>query len=720
MKKKKINVNKIKVPFLLIVLIFFLFTVFIARVAYLCVVDYKVGDSTISAFIKNRNTKEEIIMPTRGTIYDNRGNVLAEDVASYTIIAYLNPSRSENSKTPLHVVDKEMTAKVLAPLLEMEESEILRLLNKDVYQTEFGVNGRNLSQIEMETIDNLKLPGIDFIKSTKRYYPNGDFASYAVGYTVNFEDDDGAIWKKGELGIEKYYDTSLSGNAGFVTYEKDRYGYKIANGREYVEDAVNGDNIYLTIDNSVQLFTENAVAKLADDSKGEWAFMIVADAKSGAILSYATSPSFDPNVRNLTSYIDPLTGYIYEPGSTMKIFSYMCAIENGNYNGNTTFESGTITYKDSSDGTETVIHDWNKTGWGTLTLDQGFALSSNVGASTLLENNIITKRQLSNCYKSYGFGKTVGFTSVGEASGSIKFSYDIEAATASFGQGITVTPVQMIQALTAVSNDGEMLKPYIVSKIVDPNNNKVTYEGTREVVDRVISSETSNKIKELMASVISENKEVATGYAYYMEDYPMLGKTGTAQIFDAKTNSYMSGESDYIYSFAGMYPSDDPKLIIYAGLKRPQDTYNYLADAVKSVVVNTSKYLNIDNSATEYSSYKLDYYVNQESSSVSTNLKSSGLKTLVLGTGSKIINQYPSKGTIMYPNSIVVLLTDKYDKEMPDLVGLSYKDAMNILKLMGVKYSLKGNGYVTSQNISVGEKVLDDVTVELQLNTKTS
>ena len=718
MKKKKINVNKIKVPFLFIVLVFFLFLGFMGRVAYLCMVDYKVGSSTISAFIKNRNTKEEIIMPTRGTIYDNSGNILAEDVASYTIIAYLDASRSENSKTPLHVVDKEMTAKTLAPLLEMEEGEILRLLSKDVYQTEFGVNGRNLSQIEMETISNLKLPGIDFIKSTKRYYPNGDFASYAIGYTVNSEDEDKVVWKKGELGIEKYYDTSLGGHTGFVTYEKDRYGYKIANGREYKEDAVNGDNIYLTIDNSVQLFTENAVDKLEEDSHGEWAFMVVADAKTGAILSYATSPSFDPNIRNLTSYIDPLTGYIYEPGSTMKIFSYMCAIESGNYNGNTTFNSGSITYVDSSDGTETVIHDWNKTGWGTLTLDQGFALSSNVGAATLLENNIITKRQLSSCYKSYGFGKTVGFTSMGEASGSIKFSYDIEAASASFGQGITVTPVQMIQALTAISNDGEMLKPYIVSKIVDPNKNKVTYEGTREVVDKVISSETASKIKALMADVIRENKEVATGYAYYMKDYPMIGKTGTAQIFDASTNSYMTGESDYIYSFAGMYPSEDPEIIIYAALKRPQDTYNYLADAVKNVVVNTSKYLNIDNSATEYSSYKLDYYVNKDTSSVKNSLQSSGVETLILGTGSKIINQYPNKGTVMYPNSVVVLLTDNYGKEMPDLVGLSYKDAMNILKLMGVKYNLNGNGYVVSQNINVGDKVSDDATVELQLSVK--
>ena len=714
MKKKKININKIKSPFLFLILIFFLFVCFMARVAYLCIVDYKVGNNTITAFIKKRNTSEEIIMPTRGTIYDNNENILAEDVSSYTIIAYLDSSRSENSKEPMHVVDIKKTATSLAPLLNMKEEDITKLLSKDAYQTEFGTNGKNLSQIEMEKIKSLNLPGIDFIKSTKRYYPNGNFASYAIGYTVNKEDENGNIWKNGELGIEKFYNASLNGNAGYINYEKDRYGYKIANGREYIEEAENGDNIYLTIDNSIQLFSENALSKLEEDSKGEWSFIIVADAKTGAILSYATSPSFDPNIRNMTSYIDPLTGYTYEPGSTMKIFSYMCAIETGNYNGNTKFNSGTITYK-AKDETETIIHDWNKIGWGSLTLDQGFALSSNVGAATLLENEIITKKQLSECYKKYGFGKTTGFTLVGEASGTIKFSYDIEAASATFGQGITITPIQMIQALTAISNDGEMLKPYIISKIVNSNNNKVTYVGNREVVDKVIGSDTADKIKYLMASVITENKETSTGYAYYMKDYPMIGKTGTAQIFDSKTGKYLSGESDYIYSFAGMYPSDKPEIIIYAALKKPKDTTNYLAEAVKTVVTNTSKYLNIISTNTEYTKYKLNNYINKDTTTIVNELKSNGLNVITLGTGNKIINQYPKKDSTLYANSKIILLTDNYNKEMPDLIGLSYKDTINLLNLMNVKYKLNGNGYVVSQNITVGEKIKEDAVVEIKL-----
>lgn len=713
MKKKKINIEKVRVNFLMLIFVFFLFMVFIGRLYYLCIVDYKVGDSTISMFIKNRNTEEEIIMPNRGTIYDNSGNILAEDVASYTIIAYLSETRSENSEVPLHVVDIEGTAKALAPLIDTDEKILKELLSKDAYQVELGSGGRNLSQIKMEEIKALNLPGIDFIKSTKRYYPNGDFASYTIGYTVN-QEIDGNTWKVGELGLEKYLNDNLTGSVGNISYEKDRYGYKIANGREYIEEAHDGDDVYLTLDNNIELFTENAVDKMEEDSEAEWGLMIVADAKTGAILGYSSSPSFDPNLRNMTSYVDPMTGYTYEPGSTMKIFSYMCAIENGKYDGNTKFDSGKITYE-AANGSKTTIHDWNKIGWGRITLDHGFAMSSNVGAATLLESEIITKKQLSSCYEKYGFGKVVGFTMDNEESGSIKFNYDIEAATATFGQGITVTPIQMIQALTSIANDGEMLKPYIISKVVDSDSGKVTYEGNREVVDVVASSDTVDKIKQLMKSVVGESSEVSTGYAYYMEDYPIIGKTGTAQIYDAKEGGYMTGVSDYIYSFAGMYPAEDPEIIVYAALKRPKDTVNYLSVAVKDVVVNTSKYLNIVVENEENVSYIIDNYINKDTTSISNELKTNGLDVVVLGSGSKIINQYPSKETILYGKSKVVLLTDTYKKEMIDLKGLSYKDAVNILKLMGVKYKISGNGYVYEQSVEVGKIITDDMVVEIKL-----
>lgn len=714
-KTNKVNVNKIKVNFLMFILVLVLFIVFIARITYLCIVDYKVGDTTITAFIKKRNTKEEVILPTRGSILDSNGNILAEDVTSYSVIAYLSESRSENSETPKHVVDPSATAKVLAPYIDMDETLLTNLLSKDAYQVELGPGSRNLSQIQMEEIKALNLPGIDFIESTKRYYPNGNFASYTIGYTVNEEDDDGNIWKVGQLGIEEYYNDVLTGSSGYRTYEKDRYGYKIANGREYVEEADDGDDVYLTIDSNIELFTENAVKKMMEDSKGEWGLMIVADAKTGAILAYSSSPNFNPNDRDMTSYIDPMTGYTYEPGSTMKIFSYMCAVESGKYDGSKTYQSGEISYE-ANDGSKTVIHDWNKIGWGTISYDYGFAMSSNVGAASLLENDIINKKELNVCYDRYGFGKKTNFTLNREMAGSVNFNYDVDAASATFGQAITITPIQMIQALTAIGNDGKILKPYIVSKITDSNTKNTNYEATVEVVETIASSSTINKIKELMKSVVCNDSKMCTGNAYYMEDYPMMGKTGTAQIYDSKTGTYMTGESDYIYSFAGLYPADDPEIIIYTALKRPKDTTNYVAPAVKDVVVNTSKYLNIVADEENITNYKLDNYVNKKTDTVKSELEKNNLKLYVLGTGEKIINQYPSQGSILTKDSIVVLLTDKYDKSMPDLTGLSYKDAVNILKLMQVKYTTTGNGYVTNQSIGVGTIISDNDIVNLTLS----
>ena len=333
MKDGRIHTNKLKISRMVYFIVFFLCLILSLSLAYRCLVDYKAnGTVTISEFIKNRNIVEDVIMPKRGTIYDIKGNTLAEDVTSYTLIAYLDPSRSDEEHIR-HVVDKEQTAKELSKLIDTSYERIMEILNKKAYQVEFGLGGKNLSQMEMEAIKNLNLPGIDFIKSTKRYYPYGDFASYLLGYTKNKEASDGNTYMVGELGIEGYYNTELTGKSGYITYEKDGRGNIIANSNEYREEAIDGDNIYLTIDSSIQLFVQNEVNRIQKNSKSEWSLMAVMDAKTGAILGYYSTPSFDPNVRNLTNYMDPFVSYSYEPGSTMKIFSYMCAVNSGKYNG---------------------------------------------------------------------------------------------------------------------------------------------------------------------------------------------------------------------------------------------------------------------------------------------------------------------------------------------------------------------------------------------------
>lgn len=713
MKDNKINTNKLVVNKFVYIFVFFLFIIFSISLTYRCLADYNVGNVTFSQFIANRNIIEDTIMPNRGTIYDNKGNVLAQDVSSYTLIAYLDESRGTINDTPRYVVDKENTAKKLSEYINTPYERILEILNKDAYQVEFGTGGKNLSQLEMEQIKNLNLPGIDFTKSIKRYYPNGDFASYLLGYTKNKEDENGNIWMTGELGIEEYYNEELTGKRGYLTYEKDGRGNKIANSNEYKEDAIDGANITLTIDNSVQLFVENAVKETQNNSSAEWVILAVMDAKTGAILGYSSTPSFDPNIRNLTNYMDPLVSYAYEPGSTMKTFSYMCAIESGKYNGTATFMSGSKTYTSEIDEKDTItIRDWNGKGWGEITYDYGYAMSSNIGIAALLED-VITKNELRECYSKYGFGKKTNITLNKELSGNTKFTYDVEAATAGYGQGITITPIQMLQALTSIANDGIMLKPYLVSSVTS-SNGEVLEKYEREEIGKVAEVSTINKIKELMRSVITPDSKNGTGYAYYMEDYDLIGKTGTASLYDYEQGKYLVGDSNYIYSFSGLYPGDDPELIVYMALKKPKDGSNYIAPAIKDIIVNLSKYYNINEQTTNNKGYQIDNYVNKTTLDIKQKLTEKNIEVILLGNGNKIINQYPSSNITLYNGDKIYLLTNNYNKEMINFIDMSYKDTINILKLMNIEYELEGTGYVYEQNIEVGSIIDKKIVLKLK------
>ena len=717
MKKVQENKDRFKVSKSVIIVTFFLFLILITRLCFLCLVDYKVADTTIASFIKNRNTKEEVIMPKRGTIYDANGNILANDVISYTLIAYLSNTRVDANGNKNFVEDIDYTSEKLASVLGVESSSIKEILERgkenNKYQVEFGSMGKGITELMKSDIDELELQGIDFIRNIKRYYPNGDFASYMIGYTVMKEDNEGNNWITGEMGIEEYFNEQLKGNTGYVTYEKDKYGYKIANGREYIEPADNGNDVYLTIDDNIQLFIDNAVKDAQNKSEAEWVLMAVMDAKTGAILGYAGTPSFDPNIRNMTSYIDPLTTLTYEPGSTMKIFSYMCAIDSGNYDGNTTYESGSKTYESEIDDSTVTISDWNKKGWGTISFDQGFALSSNIAVANIVES-VIDKNSLKACYEKYGFGKTTGFTLNREEKGSIDYKYQIEAATAGYGQGITTTAIQHLQALSIIANNGEMIKPYIVDKIVDTDTGKTIFAGNKESLGQVVSSKTTQKMKELMASVINGDNTNSTGYAYYMDDYSLIGKTGTAQIFDYSSGKYMSGASDYVYSFSGMFPEEEPEIIIYAAIKRPKDTINYVAPMIKEVEQNITKYLNIEDSVKEKKEYIVESFYNKKVNTIKTKLENNNIRTLIIGNGEKIVEQYPSINSTIYEEDLVILKTNSFDNKMIDLTGYSKKEVINILNLLNISYELEGSGYVYEQSILPSEIISDKIIVKLK------
>lgn len=701
-RKKSINKVNPNVFFYVLGLFFIMFLILIIRMSFLSL-STKVNGINLKEFASKRTTYKETIPAKRGTIYDCNGNVLAQNVSSYTLIAYLDSSRSKDSTTPLHVVDKEKTAEELSKKIDMSKDEILKLLSKDTYQTEFGTAGKGLSELEKEEIDKLNLPGIDFIETQKRYYPNGDFLSYTLGYAK--EDKNGVL--TGELGIEKLYDDVLKGTDGYIEYQKDANGYKIPNTNEVRKEAVDGQDIYLTVDQTVQLIVDQAVGNSEKKYKYDWLTIMVADAKTGAILASTSSPSFDPNKRNIKNYLDTNVSVSYEPGSTMKIYSFMAAMENGTYKGNATYKSGSYT---ASDGT--VINDWNKQGWGYITYDKGFAYSSNVAAMNLI-NNGMSGTFLKNFYKKLGFGSKTGIELPKEEAGSLNFTYETEILNATFGQGITTTPIQNIQALTTLTNDGMLLKPYIVNKIVT-SDNEVTYTGKRTEIEQVASKKTVDKLKDLMDETVNGRRN--TGIYYKQKGYDLIGKTGTAQIADTKNGGYLKGLKDIVASFAGIYPKDDPEVIIYASVYKPTSGTPYaVSNAVKEIVRNISTYFDIDtntNKEENITTISISSYINKEVSEVKSTLSKSNIPTVVIGDGDKVIDQYPKEGKVSSKEK-VFLVTNYSSLSMPDMKGWSKKDAMTYADLININFTFEGDGYVDSQSLKAGSKLKNDMNIKI-------
>ena len=710
MKNKKKRKNTIQYSKLVIFGSLLLFCVMIGRVIQLGT-SSNIDGVNLKELASKRTTRTDTISAQRGTIYSADGDALAQNVASYKLIAYLDPKRTTNEKKPQHVVNKEETAEKLSPILGMEVEDILRLLNKEnVYQTEFGLAGKGLNEIKKKEIEDLNLPGLDFIESYKRYYPKGQFASYVVGYAK--ESDDGSV--TGEMGIEKQYDVVLRGEDGYITYQKDLKGYRIADTPFVREDAVQGKDIYLTIDSNIQFFVEQAIANSDKSYDWEWFTVTIMDAKTGAVLATASDPGFDPNVRNISNYMDIFCQTPYEPGSTMKTFTYMAAMENGVYDGSETYKSGTY---ETSDGT--VIGDWNRNGWGVITFDRGYAYSSNVGVINIISRHM-NSTMLRQYYKKLGFGKKTGIELPNENKGKLDFKYETEIYNAGFGQGILTTPIQNAKAMTPLTNDGILLEPYLVQKIVDTETGEVTLEHKREEIERVASTQTVQKMISLMDDTV--NGIGNTGSGFRIDGGELIGKTGTAQIASENGGGYLNGTEDIISSFSGIYPKSDPQIIIYASVKRPSGgSQKPLSNAVKEIVHNVSRYHgNSDTPVTkiEIADYKVPSFTNRKVDAAKTALDASGIHYIVIGNGNKVMKQTPGKDEVVTTGDTIYLITNDPQLKIPNVVGLSSKVAKDLLTKMGVKVNLDGVGYVTEQSLPEGTDISEGIVIDLKLAPK--
>lgn len=691
--KKRVT---IKISKFIILVVAFLFVAIICKLSYVVLSD-KVDGINLKDKSASISTVKKTLYADRGNIYDINGEELASTVNSYTVIAYLNSNKT-------NVSDKEKTAKELSPILNMTEEKLMELLNKKLYQVELRPGGYGITEVVKARIEKLELPGVDFIKnSKKRYYNKSTFASYIIGYAKVL--DDGKI--SGELGIEGYYDDILSGTNGYTKYLKyTSSNYKIPNTNEDTKKAKDGSDIYLTIDSSIQLIAEKAVSSMKEKFNTDWAVFTVMDAKTGAIVASATNPNFNPNDTNtIKEYMNPLLSYQYEPGSVMKVFSFASSMEEGKYDGEETFKSGSYTLDDG-----TVIRDSERKGWGTISFDEGFARSSNVAATTLALRLGVDK--LSEYYNNLGFGKKTGIELSNEAIGDIEMVYQSELATASFGQGVSVTAIQMLQALSSMTNDGTVIKPYIVDKVVDQNGN-ITYQGKRQVVKKVYSTNTVNKMHEIMKKVIDINKY------WQVNNVSIMGKTGTAQIASPK-GGYLTGTYDYIKSFAGIFPADDPKYIVYVAGKKPETNLGSWAKVITTAIEEIASYAKLTESKSDADPSKiitLDNYISKYLDTTLEELKNKKIDVIILGNGKYIINQYPLKNKTLLSGEKLFLLTNDKEIKMENLKGWSLSEVKTYCNLIGLKLEYNGYGYVINQSIE--ENAILDVnnmtlTIELE------
>lgn len=673
-----------------------------------------------------RHEQYSIIQANRGEILDRNNKVIASDTLSYRIAAVTSEDASENADRDLHVVDPKKTAEVLARHLSLSEEEIEERLRKGqekkLYQVEFGVRGRDLSHAQVKALrkdlEEAEIYSIRFTEEKKRFYPNNEFASHLIGYAAEEEiEKEGTLQRitVGKMGLEKTFDEQLSGKNGSLNFERDRWGYLFPQKEKVVKPAQDGYNIQLTLEQTIQNLVENEMTEVYKQYNPVAMTLVLADAKTGEILAMSQRPTFDPATREglSTNWLNEAVEKTIEPGSTMKMFTLAAAIEEGKWRPNDYFKSGQYKVYDR------VIRDVNKTGWGTISFLEGFQRSSNVSMAYLLER--IGDKRFIEYVHDFGFGQPVGIDLPGEASGIILDTYPAERLTTSYGQGSTVTPIQMIQAATAIANDGKMMKPYLIRSIIDPNkDNKVILENKPEQKGMPISAETAKQVREVLATTVTAPH--GTGQPFALGNYDVGGKTGTAQIPKKDGSGYIAGRGQYLYSFLGMAPIDDPKLIMFVSIQQPTLPWNEyggipVAKLFTAVMNNSLKHLNVKPKEVPVVEAKTMPDVKGQSvEEAMQTLAEQGFVPTRIGDGEKVVEQYPSAEAKLPPKSHVLVKAEGL-VTLPDFTGWSKKMMLSYKALSNLDIRMSGEGYVVAQSISSGAVVPPDEPIMIQLES---
>ncbi len=702
MIKKQRNINLgATILFIIFGLLFF---VLLFRFVYIQATG-EVKGQHLAAKAAQQYSDSRTIEAKRGTIYDRNGEVIAEDRSSYSLIAILDKKMTLDPKKPNHVVDIDKTASELSKHIDIKESDIRKILKngkkEEKFQVEFGAAGRDITYEMKNKIEKLKLPGITFTRELKRFYPNGIFASHVIGFTETEQTEENKTITVGKLGLEKSLNDVLTGTNGSFKFESDLWGYLLPNGKEQIKAAEDGKDVYLTIDRKIQILLEDAMNKVVEEYNPKKIIAIVADPKTGEVLAMGQRPTFDPETRAgiENSWYNEAVETSFEPGSTMKIFTLAAAVQEGVFNPNEWFQSGTYVIDPKSKS----IRDHNGgRGWGTISYAEGIQRSSNV-AFAKIANEKLGFEKFREYLTKFGLDKPTGIDLPNETSGKIAYTYPIEKATTAFGQGTAITPIQQVQAATAVANDGNMMKTHVIDKIVDPDSGEKIKEIKTDVVGTPISESTATQVRDYLETVISG--ENGTGKNYAIEGYQVAGKTGTAQI--PGNGGYLTGASNYIFSFLGMAPKDDPELIMYVAVQQPEfkdsaDGSIPVSKIFNSVMKNSLQYLQIKPSDQNIIETVPNLNVIGLPVDEATNkLTEKGMKVVVVGNGSNIINQIPAEKESLLSGEKVVLKTDG-ELTAPDMSGWSLRDVMKVAEVANMKLNSVGNGYVVKQNVKTG------------------
>ncbi|AMW23141.1 penicillin-binding protein [Staphylococcus haemolyticus] len=712
MAKRKIKIRKNKLGAVLLVGIFgLLFFILVLRYSYIMITGHSDGQDLVmranEKYLVQNNEQAE-----RGKIYDRNGKILAEDVERYKVVAVVDKSVGKSGDKPRYVEDKKKTAKELSKIIDMKPEEIEKQLNqKKAFQVEFGQKGTNLTYQDKQKLEKMDLPGITLYPETERFYPNGNFASHLIGMAQK-NPDTGEL--KGALGVEKIFDSYLSGTKGALSYIQDIWGY-IAPNTKNEKSPKRGDDVHLTIDSNIQVFVEEALDDMVKRYQPKDLFAVVMDAKTGEILAFSQRPTFNPETGEDfgKKWANDLYQNTYEPGSTFKSFGLAAAIQEGKFNPKKKYESG------HRDIMGSRISDWNKTGWGEIPMSLGFTYSSNTLMMHL--QDLVGADKMKSWYERFGFSKPTGGLFDGEAEGNIAWSNELQQKTSAFGQSTTVTPVQMIQAQSAFFNKGNMLKPWFVDSIKNPISKKTFYQGEKEIAGKPITASTASKVETELDKVVNSKKSHAMNYR--VDGYDIEGKTGTAQVADEKSGGYVKGENPYFVSFIGDAPKKNPKVIVYAGMslaqKNDQEAYEMgVSKAFKPIMENTLKYLNVGSKKDETKSAqysKVPNVTGQSTDKAKESLKSEDLQATVIGNGDNVKSQSIKANKKLLPNSKVLLLTDG-DITMPNMKGWTKDDVLAFQELTGINVTTKGSGYVTKQSVNNGTTLKDNSKVEIELS----